>query len=165
MTPTIFRVWASNLQFKIQVSSGIRHCSHKRYFLKKPTSFNEWRCGGDVKRQEKWCIHGNIQNFVSWVHRLFVRRVSVYGYWLIFLAVVNRVCPGWQVGNEGGFRLVVPKKRSDKSLVLFCVFGAGDAFARNMRGLFWLGCAIRKCESVYSGSIINLKCHSSKNVL
>lgn len=87
--------------------------------------------------------------------------------WLLVdvLAVVNRVCPGWLVGNEGGFRLVVPKKGSDKSLVLFCIFGAGDAFARNMRGLFWLGCAIRKCESVYSGSIINLKCHSSKNVL
>lgn len=87
--------------------------------------------------------------------------------WLLVdvLVVGNQVCPGWPVGNEGGFRLVVPKKGSDKSLVLFCVFGAGDAFARNMRGLFWLGCAIRKCESVYSCSIINLKCHTSKNVL
>ena len=99
------------------------------------------------------------------VHRLFGRRVDVYGCWLIFLDVVNRVCPGWAVGNEVGFRLVVPKKGSDKSLVLFCVSCGCYAFARNMRGLFWLGCAIRKCESVYSGSIINLKCHSSKNVL
>lgn len=88
-----------------------------------------------------------------------------YGCWLIFLAVVNRVCPGCPVGNEGGFRLVVPKKGSDKSLVLFCVSCGCYAFARNMRGLFWLGCAIRKCESVYSFPIINLKCHSSKNVL
>lgn len=86
-------------------------------------------------------------------------------YWLILLSVVNQVCPGWPFGNEGGFRLVVPKKGSDKSLVLFCVSCGCYAFARNMRGLFWLGCAIRKCESVYSGSIINLKCHSSKNVL
>lgn len=81
------------------------------------------------------------------------------------LAVVNQVCPGLSIGNEGGFRLVVPKKGSDKSLILFCVSCGCYAFARNMRGLFWLGCAIRKCESVYSCSIINLKCHTSKNVL
>lgn len=99
------------------------------------------------------------------IHCLFGWRGTVYGCWLIFLAVVNQVCPGWPVGNEGGFRLVVPKKGSDKSLVLFCVSCGCYAFARNMRGLFWLGCAIRKCESVYSFPFINLKCHSSKNVL
>ncbi|EGM51145.1 hypothetical protein LRU_01457 [Ligilactobacillus ruminis SPM0211] len=43
------------------------------------------------------------------------------------LAVVNRVCPGWPVGNEGGFRLIVPRKGSDGSPILFCVFGAGTA--------------------------------------
>lgn len=44
-----------------------------------------------------------------------------------FLAVVNRVCLGWLVRNEGGFRLVVPRKGSDESPILFCVFGAGTA--------------------------------------
>lgn len=31
-------VWASNLQSRYRCSSGIRHCSPKRHFLKKPTS-------------------------------------------------------------------------------------------------------------------------------
>lgn len=73
--------------------------------------------------------------------------------WLLVdvLAVGNQVCPRWPVGNEGGFRLVVPKKGSDKSLILFCVFGAGDAFGGNV--LAEWDCVAVKCIVAYNTSM------------
>lgn len=73
--------------------------------------------------------------------------------WLLvdFLAVVNRVCPGWPVGNEGGFRLIVPRKGSDGSPILFCIFGAGDAFVGNV--LAEWDCVAVKCIVAYNTSM------------
>lgn len=44
--------------------------------------------------------------------------------WLLVdvLAVGNQVCPGWSIGNKGGFRLIVPRKGSDGRVWSFFVF-------------------------------------------
>lgn len=47
--------------------------------------------------------------------------------------------------------MVVPKKGSDKSLVLFCVLGAGDAFGGNV--LAEWDCVAVKCIVAYNTSM------------